>query len=131
LQEHSIKPFLQIVQKNFFVSLSYQYKNKRNLKNIEYVWLHQEELNANYKMKKNGLIVAVFQFVHIQSNILENNTIGYIMMEGLHIGNNMLWELKWQMNITEYLQMDLAYNGRVSQNHKPVHLGNFQLKIVF
>jgi hypothetical protein len=53
------------------------------------------------------------------------------MLEGLLPGNNAVWSVVYQKNLSKTLQMDLSYNGRVSQDSKTIHMAGVQMRAYF
>ena len=60
-----------------------------------------------------------------------NSVVGYQMMEGLKAGKNMTWSLNFQKRIFKYLDLNLAYLGRKSEQNKAIHTGTVQLRASF
>ena len=58
-------------------------------------------------------------------------TVRIEMLDGLTAGHNFLWDLTYQTRIFEYLQLNLQYEGRVTDNGKLIHTGFLQLKAFF
>jgi len=53
------------------------------------------------------------------------------MMEGLQPGNNLTWSLNVQKKITKYVDLNLNYFARKTENSSIIHNGNIQLKANF
>lgn len=53
------------------------------------------------------------------------------MLEGLQPGKNSTWRLLAQKNLTKYLELNLNYQGRKSENNPVVHIGSVQLRAYF
>ena len=53
------------------------------------------------------------------------------MLEGLQPGKNSTWRLLAQKNLTQYLELNLNYQGRKSENSPVVHIGSVQLRAYF
>lgn len=132
IQSQTISGNLQYVLKNiFFTTLHYTYKQKYNLAGTEKTFNHHIELDINIRMPKKGSFNSSLEFVMLNYNADPNNSIAYEMLEGLNNGKNILWTIGYQSNITDYLQIELSYNGRASAGNKAIHLGNLQLRAHF
>ena len=132
IESHILENSILFSHKNaLFTSLSYIYKQKRNHEGDEKAFFHQIDLNINFRMAKRGNLNANVQFININYNAETNNGVSYEMLEGLNNGNNALWTLAYQANITNYLQVELSYNGRSSSGNKAIHTGNLQLRAHF
>ncbi|SCY77443.1 hypothetical protein [Flavobacterium caeni] len=53
------------------------------------------------------------------------------MLEGLQPGQNMTWRLLVQKNLTQYLDVNVNYQGRKSETSVTVHTGSVQLRAYF
>ena len=60
-----------------------------------------------------------------------NTIIGYILMEGLQVGSNYTWSFTAQKKLTKFLDLNLSYFGRKSENSNSIHNGNIQLRAIF
>ena len=61
----------------------------------------------------------------------EFSSVGFQMLEGLQAGQNLTWKLLLQKNLTQFLDMNLNYQGRKSESSKSIHTGNIQLRAYF
>ena len=57
--------------------------------------------------------------------------VAYQMLEGLQAGQNMTWRLLLQKNLTEFLDININYQGRKSEMSQTIHTGNVQLRAYF
>ncbi len=53
------------------------------------------------------------------------------MLEGLQPGKNQTWRLLLQKNLTQFLDLNINYQGRNSESSKIIHSGNVQLRAFF
>ncbi|TDE05141.1 hypothetical protein [Flavobacterium sandaracinum] len=61
----------------------------------------------------------------------EFSAVGFQMLEGLQTGQNLTWRLLLQKNITQFLDVNLNYQGRKSETSQAIHTGNVQLRAYF
>jgi hypothetical protein len=61
----------------------------------------------------------------------ELSSVGFQMLEGLQSGQNLTWKLLLQKNLTQFLDVNLNYQGRKSESIQTVHTGNIQLRAYF
>lgn len=110
----------------------YEYQKKNNTLGTE-AFLQQNRFGSSftYSGKKqftmNGEI-SLFQ------NIFEGNElspVGYQMLEGLQVGENLTWRLLIQKNLTQFLDINLNYQGRKSESTQVIHTGSVQLRAYF
>jgi hypothetical protein len=76
-------------------------------------------LNGEFSMFDNGFV----------GNSL--TPVAYEMLEGLQPGSNVTWRVLIQKNLTDYLDINLNYQGRKSENSTAIHTGNIQLRAYF
>ncbi|MDR6966796.1 hypothetical protein J2X31_000794 [Flavobacterium arsenatis] len=57
--------------------------------------------------------------------------VAFQMLEGLQAGENLTWRLLVQKNLTQYLDININYQGRKSETSKAIHTGNIQLRAFF
>ncbi|NQY01457.1 MAG: hypothetical protein HRT70_10120, partial [Flavobacteriaceae bacterium] len=60
-----------------------------------------------------------------------NSPAGYQMLEGLQEGTNYTWSLLWNQKLNAFLNLNLSYRGRKSENTRMIHTGNILLKAIF
>jgi hypothetical protein len=53
------------------------------------------------------------------------------MLEGLQAGENYTWNLLFNKNLNSFLNLNLNYLGRKSENSRTIHTGSIQLKAIF
>jgi hypothetical protein len=49
--------------------------------------------------------------------------VGFQMLQGLQVGKNSVWRLLVQKNITQYLDININYQGRKSETSQTIHTG--------
>jgi hypothetical protein len=87
------------------------------------------ELNVR-KVGKGSVIISG----NYRENAYVGNTnspIAYQMLDGLQPGKNGVWEVTYQRTIAKYLQLNLRYNGRSSEDSPVVHTGSVQVRAFF
>ena len=85
----------------------------------------------DYRIKEKGTVALKLQYISILYNAKEDNALAYEMLQGLTKGNNFLWNLAYQTKLFEYLQLNLQYEGRVTNDKRVIHTGFLQLKAFF
>jgi hypothetical protein len=61
----------------------------------------------------------------------ENSPLRFEMLEGLQVGNNYTWELRFQQSFQNNMQANISYNGRASETAKVVHTASVQVQLLF
>jgi len=121
---------------NIFWGVLYTFQIKKNISGVEKMQAHDASAEFSYRIPNKGNITTKLQYKYIDFKPDNNSnntvsTVGYEMLEGLQNGNNILWNVGFQTNITDFLQLDLRYEGRFSEGAKTVHTGLMQLKAFF
>jgi len=121
---------------NIFWGVLYTFQLKNNISGVEQMQAHDASAEFSYRIANRGNLTTKLQYKYIdfKSESDYNNmqsAVSYEMLEGLQNGNNILWNVGFQTNITEFLQLDLRYEGRFSEGVKVVHTGLMQLKAFF
>jgi hypothetical protein len=134
---HDVTNSVRVQHKNnIFWGIMYTFQQKSNILGIEKLKAHDASAEFSYRITNRGNISAKVQYRHIDfkpnnKNSNMQSAVSYEMLEGLQNGNNILWNVGFQTNITEFLQLDLRYEGRSSEGVKVVHTGLMQLKAFF
>ncbi|NLN26373.1 MAG: hypothetical protein GX163_12170 [Bacteroidetes bacterium] len=133
LRSHEINPkvsYLLNMQTRF--DLFYHFKNKKN-KLEAFENLKQQTLGVFFSYSNAEKISISGEFNYIDNNFQGNaySPVAYQMLEGLQPGTNYTWQTLFQKRITQYLDANLLYFGRKSENSKAVHTGSVQLRAYF
>ncbi|MDX1461582.1 MAG: hypothetical protein R3359_00890 [Marinirhabdus sp.] len=110
----------------------YQYMDEQNvLGSMEQ--LVQQKIGTSFSYTDAQKISINGEFNYID-NAFEGSAfspVAYQMLEGLQPGTNFTWTLLFQKRITKYLDANLSYFGRKSENSSTVHTGSVQLRAYF
>ena len=112
-------------------SLTGQMTYKRNRMGKEQLHCYRAELSGLYRMLNMGTVSIAMDYVYMQGDVGENSTVSYFMMDGLNMGQNLLWTLSGQISVTSFLQLVVQYQGRAVQNRPVIHTGSVTLNAVF
>jgi len=115
------------------VSVLYKYEQKENSSDLGSELGESHKLGLETKINKvgKGSFVAEANLINISYNGLANSSLAYEMLEGLLPGVNATWQISYQRNIGKYLQLDLSYGGRQSEESKTVHTGSMRVRAYF
>jgi len=128
----STELFVNIQTSNSFrVAINSKMSEKTNKSGIEKTKLYNTGLECRYNILEKGNFVFKADYFFIKYIGEVNSAVGYEMLEGLYPGNNSTWEMQYQHNISNTLQMSISYNGRISQDSKAVHIGTLQMRAFF
>ena len=110
----------------------YHFKNKENqLADFEH--LKQQKVGIEYfyiNSKKNQISANINMFLNDFTGET-NSPVAYQMLEGLQDGKNYTWNLLFNQKLNAFLNLNLSYLGRKSENTKTIHTGSVQLRAIF
>ncbi|HJD86793.1 MAG TPA: hypothetical protein K8W08_04940, partial [Empedobacter falsenii] len=118
-------------EKSIVASLFYNYQNKKNVSGEEQ--LNQSDLGTElqWNSSEKMSLLGSFSFINNQFVGNQESIVGNQMMEGLRAGNNFVWQLQLQRQITSFLQLNISYDGRKTEENKPIHTGSVQVQARF
>ncbi|CAL2079663.1 conserved hypothetical protein [Tenacibaculum sp. 190524A05c] len=121
-----------LYSKDHRLSAFYHFKNKENtVAGLEN--LRQQKLGLEYYFisKKQNQISANFNMFLNNFEGDANSPVGYQMLEGLQVGRNFTWNALVTQKLNSFLNLNLNYFGRKSEESKTIHTGMVQLKAIF
>lgn len=110
----------------------YEYQSKKNkIGSLEILDQSRFGISFNYSSEKK--LTMNGEFSSYENSFIGNSLspIAYEMLEGLQPGTNVTWRLLIQKNLTDYLDVNLNYQGRKSESSNAIHTGNVQLRAYF
>jgi hypothetical protein len=108
-----------------------QYASKRNELGEESALVRKLGAESTWNSPEKGSIRAEINFYAINYVGSTTNSLAFEMLEGLQPGYNYTWQLAWQRNVAENIQLNILYNGRKPQDLKTIHAGSVQVRAVF
>ena len=133
IKAYEINPTISFLynQNNRF-SAFYHFKNKENfLQNFEKLKQQKIGIEYFYIGKKQNQISSNVNFF-LNNFIGETNSpVAYQMLEGLQAGKNYTWNVIFNRKLNSFLNLNLSYLGRKSENSKTIHTGSVQLRANF
>lgn len=133
IDANEIQPKISFLynQNNRF-SAFYHFKNKQNqLEDFEV--LNQQKFGLEYFFigkKKNQISANINVFLNDFTGDT-NTPVAYQMLEGLQAGTNYTWNCIFNRKLNSFLNLNLSYLGRKSENTKAIHTGSIQLRASF
>jgi hypothetical protein len=121
-----------LFSKNASWDLFYEYQSKKNkIGSLESLAQSRFGTSFNYSSEKKLTLNGEFSM--FDNRFIGNGLtpVAYEMLEGLQPGSNVTWRLLIQKNLTDYLDINLNYQGRKSENSDAIHTGNIQLRAYF
>lgn len=110
----------------------YQYYQRQN-KIGEEEKLNQQKLGTSFNFSNARKYSISGEFNYILNDFTGDtfSPVAYEMLQGLQPEKNFTWQLLFQKKITDYLDLNFAYNGRKSPTSPVIHTGSVQLKAYF
>ena len=133
IKVQEIKPKISFVfRKDYRFSAFYHIKEKKNnMQNFEKLQQQKFGFESFYISKKKDEISANIN-VFLNDFIGDTNTpVAYQMLEGLQAGKNYTWNLLFNKKLNSFLNLNLNYLGRKSENSETIHTGSIQLRAIF
>jgi hypothetical protein len=133
LEGYQIAPKISyLFSKNTSLDFFYELQNKKNqIGNFETLSQNRLGTSFSYAGDKKVTVNGEFSFYENKFDGNEFSSVGFQMLEGLQAGQNLVWKLLLQKNITQFLDVNLNYQGRKSETGNTVHTGNVQLRAYF
>jgi hypothetical protein len=121
-----------LFNKNASWDIFYEYQNKLNqIGNSEK--LVQNRFGTSFSYASEKKFTANGEFSLYQNNFVGDalSPVAFQMLEGLQPGKNMTWRLLLQKNLTQFLDINVNYQGRKTETSQTIHTGNVQLRAYF
>ena len=121
-----------LFSKNTSLDLFYQLQNKQNQTgSLEALLQNHFGTSFTYAGKNKLTMSGEISFYQNKFKGSEFSSVGFQMLEGLQSGQNLTWKLLLQKNLTQFLDINLNYQGRKSESNSTIHTGNVQLRAYF
>lgn len=113
-------------------SLIFNYEDKKNkIGNGEEAKNNSISTDVRYNVLSSGTLNAKFTFNNISFTGAPNTTVGYILLDGLLPGKNLLWTVQFTKRLAGNIEMNLEYEGRKPGNTRAIHSGRASLRALF
>lgn len=130
---NSLQPIIAYQSGPYFrVSADYTYTESANIDDANEE-LEAQKFGGELQYNNPKIITISTRFEFVKNSFVGNefSPAGFEMLKGLKNGNNALWRLTMQKNLTTFLQISLNYDGRVSEDSPIIHTGSMQVKAFF
>jgi hypothetical protein len=121
-----------LFSKSTSLDLFYEYQEKRNRIGEQEI-LEQQRIGTSFTYTGSKQFTMNGEFSLYDNRYTGNplEPVAYQMLEGLQPGKNTTWRLLLQKNLTQYLDINLNYQGRKSETSDTIHTGSVQLRAYF
>ncbi|WP_396157795.1 hypothetical protein [Flavobacterium sp.] len=121
-----------LFNKNASWDLFYELQTKENqIGNSESLKQNRFGTSFSYASEKKFTMNGEISFYDNRFVGDSQSPVAFQMLEGLQPGKNMTWRLLLQKNLTQFLDINVNYQGRKSETSKTIHTGNVQLRAYF
>lgn len=133
IKAYQVNPKISyLFNKNASWDVFYEYQNKENqIANSEQ--LKQSRFGTSFSFASEKKFTMNGEF-----SLYDNKFVGdallpvaFQMLEGLQPGKNLTWRLLLQKNLTQFLDININYQGRKTETSQTIHTGNVQLRAFF
>lgn len=133
IKNYLVEPKISyLFNSNASLDVFYEYQDKKNLiSDFENLKQTKFGTSFNYANDKKFTINGEFSLIENKFNGNELSPVAFQMLEGLQSGRNLTWRLLLQKNLTQYLDLNINYQGRKSELNQTIHTGNVQLRAFF
>ncbi|WP_405251298.1 hypothetical protein [Dokdonia sp. Asnod3-C12] len=133
IDNYGVNPKLSyLFGKQSRVSLFYEYQNKNNTTGDQ-EQLDQQNLGISFALADLEKVSLIGEFTYINNDFRGSafSPVAYQILEGLQPGTNFTWNAIAQKRITKFLDLNVSYFGRKSEETRTIHTGNIQIKAFF
>ena len=121
-----------LFNKNASWDIFYEYQNKENqIGNSEKLLQNRFGTSFSYASEKKVTMNGEFSLYQNKFAGDAQSAVAFQMLEGLQPGKNMTWRLLLQKNLTQFLDININYQGRKTETSQTIHTGNIQLRAYF
>jgi hypothetical protein len=115
------------------ISVLFRHNKKQNVitEGFQKAEINDVGLEFKFNQVEKGSLTGKADFINITYNDFENTPVAYEMLNALKPGYNYTWELSYQRNLTNNIQISINYNGRKSPNSKIINIGGAQVRAFF
>ncbi len=130
---HQLNPKISyLFTQNASLDVFYEMQIKDNkLGDLETLKQNRLGTSFNFASEKGLTLNGEFSWFDNKFSGNEFSPVAFQMLEGLQAGKNLTWRLLAQKNLTQYLDVNINYQGRKSDSIKTIHTGNIQLRAYF
>ncbi len=120
---------------NLRATISYAYANKKNrIDYMENALSNSIVAEVKYNILSGSSITGKFAYTNIVfngNNTSKNSTVGYLLLDALQPGKNLIWNFDVTKRIGRGAEISFQYDGRKPAETKTIHLGRASLRFIF
>lgn len=132
IESREVEPkFIYQPSVKFRLIASASYIERINTIGVERSVNQSNDLEISYNQAGKGTVGLNLSYINIDFNGDQNSSLAFEMLDGLRNGNNITWNLSWQKNLSNSLQLNINYGGRKSEDLRTIHTGGMQVRAFF
>ena len=133
VKSYQVNPKISyLFNKNASWDIFYQYQSKKNsIGDSEKLLQNRFGTSFSYASEKKFTMNGEFSLYQNKFDGDAQSPVAYNILEGLQPGKNMTWRLLLQKNLTDFLDININYQGRKTETSQTIHTGNVQLRAYF
>ncbi len=121
-----------IFSRNASWDVFYEYQDKKNrIGDLETLSQQRVGTSFTYASEKKFTASGEFSLYKNDFSGTQTSAAAYQMLQGLQPGQNTTWRLLLQKNLTQFLDVNVSYQGRKSETSQAIHTGSVQLRAYF
>lgn len=111
----------------------YEVKNNSSIYGGEKAISNALTAETKYNILQSASLIGKFTFNNLSysSEVSAQSTIGYIMLDGLLPGKNLLWNIMLTKRLLNNLELNFQYDGRKPGSARTIHTGKASLTAIF
>lgn len=133
VHETVIEPSLTYTYKtDIRASLFYNFDKKKNvIGEKESAVNNAVTADIKYNVFSSGVLHGSFTFNNISFRGNANTPVGFLLLDGLLPGKNLLWNIELTKRLAGNIELNLQYEGRKPSTNPVVHTGRASVRAIF
>lgn len=118
---------------SFRISGIYKYSDRINIGfgGGQHALLNDYGMEFKFNKLSKGSFTAKVDYILISYNGELNTPVAFEMLNSLHTGKNVTWNMSYQQNLSGNIQISITYEGRQTPGVKMIHIGGAQIRAFF
>jgi hypothetical protein len=129
--ENQVKYF---VNQSLRFGLSYSFTDNKNVRadtDPASSKAHELKMDGTFSQSTKMSFRFDASFIQVNFEGNPNSPVGFSILNGLQKGQNFLWHLNLDRQLTDNLRLNIGYEGRKTGNSRIIHVGRAQIAAIF